>query len=178
MRTAHTPSPPPFRTIGEILPRHGMERGGKVALRFPPDGTMTYAGLDADARRFSAFLADREIPAGSRVAILLPNVPEFVVAYFGAIAAGCVAVPVNTRLAPPEVGYILSDCAASVVVTTRDPFEALSSLPEARRVACWVVVEDAGMAAGENAISYRGALDRDPRRCRSSRARPPGSPAG
>lgn len=147
-----------IRTIGDIVRRHAAERGAKVALRVPPDGEMTYAELDANVRRFSAFLASRGIPEGSRVAILLPNLPEFVIAYFGAIAAGCVAVPVNTRLTAPEVGYILADCAASVVVTTREPFETVSVLPEARRVACWVVAED---AAGD-AISFRDALEREP----------------
>jgi len=152
------PPPLPFRTIGEIVVRHAAKRGDKVALRFPPEGAMTYAELDVGVRRFSAFLASRGIPGGSHVAILLPNLPEFVIAYFGAIGAGCVAVPVNTRLTPPEVGYILSDCAASVAVTTPEAFESVSVLPEAQRVACWVVVG----GGGRGAIPFRHALDRDP----------------
>lgn len=147
-----------IRTLGEIIPFHAKERSAKVALRVPPDGAMTYAELDANVRRFSAFLASRGIPGGSSVAILLPNLPEFVIAYFGAIAAGCVAVPVNTRLTAAEVGYILADCAASVVVTTREPFETVSVLPEARRVTCWVVAEG---AVGD-AIPFRDTLDREP----------------
>lgn len=158
MRVTERPIPLPFRTIGEIVPRHALDRGDKAALRFPPDGAVTYAEMDAQIRRFSAFLASRGAPGGSRVAILLPNLPEFVIAYFGAIAAGCVAVPVNTRLTAPEVGYILSDCAASVVVTTREHFESVSVLPEARQVACWVVAE----YAGKGAIPFRDALDREP----------------
>ncbi len=141
MRTMDTPSSPPFRTIGEILQRYGKERGGKVALRFPPDGTVTYGELDAGARRFAAFLTGRGIPGGSRVAILLPNATEFVIAYFGAIAAGCVAVPVNTRLAAPEVGYILSDCVASVVVTTPEHFEKVARQESARKVETWLLVD-------------------------------------
>jgi len=153
------PPPLPFRTIAEIVHRHGRERGDRVALRFPPDGEMTFAELDGKVRRFSAFLSNRGIPGGSRIAILLPNLPEFVIAYFGAIAAGCVAVPVNTRLTAPEVGYILSDCGASVVVTTREPFRTVSALPEARGVACWVVAEE----KGEGAIPFCDVLDRGPR---------------
>jgi len=148
----------PFRTLGEVLPFHGMERGDKVVLRVPPDGAMTYAELGKEVLRFSAFLADRGIPGGSRVAILLPNLPEFVIAYFGAIAAGCVAVPVNTRLTPPEVGYILSDCGASAVVTTPEPLEAVAGLPEVSGISCRVVVGD----ASRGAIPFREALDREP----------------
>ena len=158
MKTTDRPPPLPFRTIGEILPRHGADRGGKVALLFPPDGAMTYAVLDAEVRRFSAFLMGRNVPAGSRVAILLPNVPEFVVAWFGAIAAGCVAVPVNTRLAPPEAGYILSDCSATVAVTTREGYGKLSGEGQGRSVSTWILVD--GDSPGT--FPFRETVARDP----------------
>ena len=122
MNTGRDPFPPDFSSIAEILPYHRRERGEKVALRFPPDGERTYAGLEEDARRFSAFLKSRGIGPGKRVAILLPNVPEFVIAYFGTISASAIAVPVNYRLSPPEIGYILSDCSVSALVTTGEQF--------------------------------------------------------
>lgn len=148
---------PAYRSIPEILRVQARERGGKAALRFGPGGAMTYAELDGAARRFSAFLGSLGVPPGERVAILLPNVPEFVVSYFGAIAAGDVAVPVNTRLSPPEVGYILRDCAARAVVTTSEQFDKVSGLAEARGVAAWVLTD----GEGEGAVAFRSALDRD-----------------
>ena len=154
--------PAAFRGIADIPYVQARTRGEKTAFVTDAGEACSYAALDDRCRRFAAFLRSRSVAPGERVAILLQNVPEFVIAYFGAIAAGCVAVPVNTRLAPPEVGYILSDCAASVVVTTREPFEAVSVLPETRRVACWVVAGEAGENAAENTISFRGALDRGP----------------
>ncbi|HEY6097641.1 MAG TPA: AMP-binding protein, partial [Candidatus Deferrimicrobium sp.] len=148
----------PFRSIADIPYLHAKARGGKTALHHE-DGALTYAELDDRCRRFAAFLGSRMADPGERAGILLPNVPEFVVAYFGAIASGAVAVPVNTRLSPPEVGYILSDCGASALVTTREQYEKISPLPEARSVATWILVD--GARAG--AFSFEDAIRRDAR---------------
>ncbi|OGP33237.1 MAG: hypothetical protein A2X88_05940 [Deltaproteobacteria bacterium GWC2_65_14] len=157
MRTTDRPSPLPFRTIAEIVHFHGRERADKKALCFPPAGEMTYAELDENSRRFCAFLKSRGLSNGDRIAILLPNVPEFVVSYFGAIAGGHVAVPVNYRLSPPEIGYILADCGASTVVTTREQFDKVSGLGESRGVATWVLTDD----EAKDAVPFRSTLDRE-----------------
>jgi len=149
---------PPFRSIADIPYLHAKARGGKIAVHHEA-GALTYGELDDRCRRFAAFLASRMAAPGERAGILLPNVPEFVIAYFGAIAAGAVAVPINTRLSPPEVGYILSDCGASALVTTREQYGKLSALPEARSVATWVLVD----GAQDGADSFADAIRRDAR---------------
>jgi long-chain acyl-CoA synthetase len=130
-----------FADLSAILARHARERGRKAALVVPPDGTVTYSELSDRALRFAAFLQARGAPRGARVAVVLQNVPEFVVACFGAIAAGWVAVPVNYRLSPPEVAYILSDAAVAVVVTTAEQFAKVSGQDGARGVGTWVVTD-------------------------------------
>ncbi|MDH3239021.1 MAG: long-chain fatty acid--CoA ligase, partial [Deltaproteobacteria bacterium] len=157
MNPEKNPVPPVFSSIAEILPFHRRERGGKVALRFPPDGEMTYAVLEEDSRRFSAFLKSRGIGPGERVAILLPNVPEFVISYFGAISASAVAVPVNYRLSPPEVGYILSDCSVSALVTTREQFENVFPREDCGCVSTWVLID----GEDKEAFSFREAMGRE-----------------
>jgi acyl-CoA synthetase (AMP-forming)/AMP-acid ligase II len=144
--------------IAEIPFFHGRRRGAKAAIHAPPGDTLTYAELDDRCRRFAAFLGERGIEPGDRVAILLPNVPEFVVAYFGAIAAGCVAVPVNTRLVAKEAGYILSDCSAAAAVTTRERYGALSAEGEGRSVSTWILVD----ADSPGTFPFREAVARDP----------------
>ena len=63
-------------------------------------------------------LRQARIKPGDRVALLLPNGPDFIVQYFGIMAAGAVAVPVNTVLKEPEIAYILKDSGAAAVVGT------------------------------------------------------------
>ncbi len=145
---------PPFSVLSEILSRHARERGSKAALVVPPDRTISYAELSDRSLRFAGFLAARGVPRGGRVAVLLQNVPEFVVAYFGAIAAGCVAVPVNYRLSPPEVAYILSDASASAVVTSAEQFARVSGQEGARGVGTWVLAD--GEAPGAVTFSAAG----------------------
>jgi len=130
-----------FRSIADIVPFHAQRLGGKTAVVTDAGDPLSYAALDDRCRRFAAFLRSRSIAPGERVVILLQNVPEFVVSYFGGIEAGCVAVPVNYRLSPPEVAYILSDCAASVVVTTSEQFEKVAGQEGARRVGIWLLVD-------------------------------------
>jgi long-chain acyl-CoA synthetase len=65
------------------------------------------------------------------------------VAYFGCIAAGAIAVPINLRLSPAELEYVLSDSGAALLVTTRAQRERLGALPGARGVGTWVLVDGA-----------------------------------
>ncbi len=152
------PGIPPFTTLPEILPFHGKARGEKVAVSVPPAGEMTFRALEETTRKFSAFLEARGIRAKGRVAILLPNVPEFVVSYFGTISASAIAVPVNYRLSPPEIGYILSDCRPSAVVTTREQFGKIRHRDDAAGVPSWVLVD----GEDEGSIPFREAVDREP----------------
>jgi long-chain acyl-CoA synthetase len=76
------------------------------------DVKLTYADLDATSARLAAVLLARGLEAGGRVGIMLPNVPEFAVAYYGVLRAGGVVVPMNPLLKAPEVKYYLSDSGA------------------------------------------------------------------
>jgi long-chain acyl-CoA synthetase len=145
-----------YRSIADIPFQQARLRPAKPAL-VHEGGALTYAELDERCRRFARFVATHA-GHGARVAILLPNAPELAIAYLGAIAAGAVAVPINSRLAPAEVGYILSDCGASVLVTTAAQVEKLAPLREARGVASWVVVD----AELPGAIAFAAALESAP----------------
>jgi len=149
---------PVFQGIHDITTFYARERGEKTALHFPPDGSLSYSGLDDRVRRFSAFLKQLDLPSPACVGILLPNTPEFVIAYFGAIASGNIAVPVNYRLSPAEVGYILSDCSAPVVVTTKEQWEKVSMSGQAAGVSVWILID----GEGSGATSFTHAIRRKP----------------
>src|SRR5437879_13237462 len=72
------------------------------------------AKLDATAEGFAASLVRSSLAAGARVAILAENCAEYLIAYLGTTRAGCVSVPVNQRLPPAPVHYILADGAAQL----------------------------------------------------------------
>jgi len=127
-----------LRSIADVVFAH-RHLGEKPAVRHG-GATLSYRELADRCGRFAAFVAERAGP-GARVGLLLPNAPELVIGYFGAIAAGAVAVPVNHRLSPPEVGYVLSDSGATILVTTAAHHARLAHLPEARGVGTWVLVD-------------------------------------
>ncbi len=78
--------------------------------------SFTYAELDARSAAAAEQLAAAGVGVGDRVAIMLPNVPAFVVWYYGALRLGAIAVSISTRLTNEEVAFVISDCGAKVFV--------------------------------------------------------------
>jgi len=81
------------------------------------DKSLTYAEIHGHAQRFATGLKTAGIQPGDRVALMLPNVPQFTIAYFGILYAGGVVVPLNVLLTADEVAYHLEDSAAAAIVT-------------------------------------------------------------
>jgi O-succinylbenzoate-CoA ligase len=77
---------------------------------------MNYAEMNALANQCAKVLTSLGIGEGDRVALLMPNSVEFCCLFYGAAKIGAVAVPLNTRLAAPEVDFILSDSGSKVVI--------------------------------------------------------------
>ena len=101
--------------LGALLGQAADDHPGRVALRLE-DLTLTYAQLREAAGRMSALLAAHGVQPGDRVGIMLPNVPAFPIAFYGALAADAVVVPMNPLLKSREVAYYLSDSGARVVL--------------------------------------------------------------
>jgi acyl-CoA synthetase (AMP-forming)/AMP-acid ligase II len=77
---------------------------------------VTFAQLDALSDRFAALLAAYNVRRGDRVAVFLPNCPQFTFAFFGILKLGCVHVPVNPLFREHELEYELQDSGAEVIV--------------------------------------------------------------
>src|SRR5665811_709049 len=109
---------------------------------------MTYTQFAQEVTRVAHALRACGVGPGDRVAYLLPNIPEMLVAHFAVPLAGGVLVAVNTRLAPPEVHYILAHSGATVLVVDaalhRLVKSSLADLPGLRHVV--TVVDPAGGA--------------------------------
>ncbi len=80
------------------------------------DVNVPFGALDEQARRFAAALAKLGVKRGQHVALMIPNVPGFTVAYYGAHYAGCPVVPLNVLLTADEVAYHVDDSDSVVLV--------------------------------------------------------------
>ena len=80
-------------------------------------GQLTYRQLDQASDRLAANLASAGIGPGDRVALQLPNIPQFLISYFGILKAGAAVVPLNVLLRAPEIAYHLEDSGALVLIT-------------------------------------------------------------
>src|SRR5215475_11229296 len=78
--------------------------------------TTSYRELDELSGRVAAGLRSAGLSPGQVVALQLPNIPQFLIAYFGALKAGLVVLPLNPLLMAPEIEYHLTDSAAALLV--------------------------------------------------------------
>ena len=99
---------------------------------------LSYAELAAQINAFSGAISATRCEKQARVAVFLEKRFEFVVACFGACAAGSVFVPLNPVLKPPQVAHILSDCSARILVTSKSRLaqlgEALKACTQLRHI--------------------------------------------
>jgi long-chain acyl-CoA synthetase len=101
--------------LGTILQASAEATPDEVVLRLG-DFQMTYGQLDRAARGVAAALAARGVAPDDKVSLLIPNVPEFTVAYFGILYAGAAVVPINVLAAGPEVEYFLKDSQSKLLI--------------------------------------------------------------
>jgi long-chain acyl-CoA synthetase len=87
---------------------------GRVAVRVD-NAAMTYRALDDASARVAGLLHERGLKPGDRIGIMMPNVAEVPVVYYGVLRAGGVVVPMNPLLKAREVAYYLGDSGAGLV---------------------------------------------------------------
>ncbi|MFJ9102466.1 long-chain fatty acid--CoA ligase [Streptomyces sp. NPDC102405] len=104
------------------------------------DTTFTYAELHTRVTRLAHALRARGIRRGDRVAYLGPNHPSYLETLFAAGSLGAVFVPLNTRLAGPEIGYQLSDSGARALVYGPSHAGLVAGLPGSTDVRTYVEV--------------------------------------
>ncbi|MGH2973949.1 MAG: long-chain-fatty-acid--CoA ligase [Solirubrobacterales bacterium] len=77
---------------------------------------LSYGELDEGGARLAALLRERGFEPGDRIGVMLPNVPEFPVAYYGVLRAGGVVVPMNVLLKRREIAFYLEDSGAKLLL--------------------------------------------------------------
>ncbi len=124
-------------SIGRLLRDATLLDPDRVAV-VAEDTTWTYRALDDVASRFAKILESLDSGRESHVALVLPNVVEFTMAYFGAHYAGCTIVPLHSQLTVPELVYHFHDAEVRVVVTGPESLDrvvhAAAQVPGVRRI--------------------------------------------
>ena len=101
--------------VADVIRHHAAERGGELAL-VHGERELTYAELDRRSNQLAHALIARGAGPSSRVAYLDRTAPEAIELLFAASKIGAVAVPLNWRLAEPELAAILTDAHAAVLI--------------------------------------------------------------
>jgi long-chain acyl-CoA synthetase len=97
-------------------------------------GKVTYRELDEQSDQMAAALADMGVKKGDRVAILMANCPQFLIAYFGILKVGGTVVACNPLYAPPELEHQLNDCGAEVMIAMSRFYPVIKAVQPQTRV--------------------------------------------
>ncbi len=130
----------PRMGVPALLARAAKEHPDAVATRFY-GREMTYRELDAAASRFAGGLRRIGVKPGDRVSVLMPNCPQFVVAFFGVIRAGGVVVQTNPLYTPRELAEMYNDSGVETVVCVDLYFKNVAKARESTGVKRVVVTD-------------------------------------
>jgi long-chain acyl-CoA synthetase len=105
--------------LAAILSDAAAQGPERLAVKLD-DYELSYGLLEQAAMRVGGLLRAHGVEPGDRVALMLPNVPYFPAIYYGALAAGAIAVPLNVLNKRREVEYYLGDCGAKLMFVWHD----------------------------------------------------------
>jgi long-chain acyl-CoA synthetase len=145
--------------LSTMLRESTLAHPDKVAIILD-EHRLAYAMVDHAADRVAQLLRDSGIAPGTPVGLMLPNVPQFPIVYFGILRAGCVAVPMNVLLKAPEVHYYLEDSGAQAFFFWGDfAAEAMKGAGEVGAVRLRVAVASTpGATPPEGAEDFMAAV--------------------
>lgn len=136
----------PDVTLPEALDRTAERSPDRVALRFfldarLPTPTVTYRQLQEQTLRFATALFQMGVRKGDRVALMLPNCPQFVVAFYGTLRLGAIPVNTNPLYVAREMRAQLEDSGCETLVLLDQFFPRLREIHAATRVRRVIVVD-------------------------------------
>jgi long-chain acyl-CoA synthetase len=101
--------------LASIVTESSARQPDGIAVRLG-ENELSYAELDERSARLATLLAAKGVGPGDRVGVMLPNVPEFAIAYYGVLRAGAVVVPMNVLLKRREIAFYLSDSGTELLL--------------------------------------------------------------
>jgi long-chain acyl-CoA synthetase len=123
----HTLQPYPQRTLLDVVSDTARQRPDHPALLFK-GARLSYGELERLSDTFAAALVAQGVEKGDRVALLMPNCPQFVIGQLGAWKAGAIVVPVNPLYTERELSLVLRDCGAKTVLVLTPFYEKVKAV--------------------------------------------------
>jgi long-chain acyl-CoA synthetase len=137
------------------LPRRAADLFGSSVALYTRDAAFTFAEMEARIAACAAGLEQIGVGRGDRVLLHLPNIPEWLIAYYAIARRGAVVVPANILLVADEVQFIADNCGAVAIIATAARIQALQPQPERRPPLKYIAV---GGTASPEAYSFERLL--------------------
>jgi long-chain acyl-CoA synthetase len=124
----------------------------------------TYGQLDALSNQVASNLKAAGLQRGDRVGLMLPNVPQFPMAYFGILKAGGIVVPMNVLLKAPEVGFYMGDSESRFLIVWDDfAGEALKGIANLKPITTYVALKPGGSDPPAGTKSFMDLIAGNPK---------------
>ncbi len=142
-------------TFGQLIHGAVAEAADRPALIWE-GGRMTYGELGAAVGALQAGLRQLGVAPGDRLAMMFPNVPQFVVTFFAAQACGAEVVPLNVLQAPQELAYVINDSGSKWLVALSAFEDRLKeTIPQCPQLRATVISGDTSIA---EAVSWESLV--------------------
>jgi long-chain acyl-CoA synthetase len=112
--------------VGQLLTDAASSFPNRTAIAFLGT-TTTYRDLADQVERFATGLAGLGVGHGDRVALVLPNCPQFIVGFFATLRLGAVVAPLNPLSTEPELQRQFADCGATVAICLDKNFSTVNA---------------------------------------------------
>jgi long-chain acyl-CoA synthetase len=123
----YTLAPYPELTLMDLLSKSASQRPGHPALLFQGN-TLSYGELEHESTVFAGALIELGIKPGDRIALLLPNSPQFIICMFGAWRAGGIIVPLNPLYTEGELEHALCESGAETVIVLTPFYDKVKTI--------------------------------------------------
>lgn len=147
-----------YNNFYEIL-ESNEKKFAKKPIIFLGKEKVTNVQLKQKVDTLSNYLDEQGIKKGDKVAIILGNSVEFIVSLFAITKLGAVAVPINNFLKHEELGYIIENSAAKIVISSQDYKEELSLIENLNASILWIDTQNLSTKFNYNASSSEANID-------------------
>ena len=152
-------------SLYELFGRAVEEHRGRTALSFHGT-TFEFGRLQALVEKMAASFAASGVEMGDRVALMLPNCPQYVISFFATVKLGAIVTQINPMYVEREIEHILNDSGAETIVVYADLYERVKAVLPDTNLKTVIVVDFAGgpegLGAGHRSFGDFLSTDADP----------------